>query len=202
MIRKQVASQTWMLQLYLISSQLVYGSWMIFTFSQLAGVQDISQKLTHKAIHSSPPAFRRKHFKNLTTVSHKNCEICTCDLVTDFRADLQLANWCTRYQPETSTQGHIQSSPVFRRKNFENLSTINHKNFETCTTDFLSNVDCKFFCSLLVSTAWHSFLRFGTTLSQREGELLVIFEQVKYFLRLFYENIAGLNCFCHCLSQN
>ena len=52
---------------------------------------------------------------------------------------------------------------------------------------------------VLVSTV---FLMFGTTLSQREKEILVIFEQVNYFVELIYENIASPNSFCHSLSQN
>ena len=50
---------------------------------------------------------------------------------------------------------------------------------------------------VLASTVWHSFFRLGTTLGQREGGILVIFEQVNYFLGLFNENIASLNSFCH-----
>ena len=41
---------------------------------------------------------------------------------------------------------------------------------------------------VLASTAWNSFFRLATTLSQREGEILVTFEQVNYFLGHFYEN--------------
>ena len=50
---------------------------------------------------------------------------------------------------------------------------------------------------VLVSTLWNSFLMFGTTLNQREKEILVIFEQVNYFVELIYENIASPNSFCH-----
>ena len=48
---------------------------------------------------------------------------------------------------------------------------------------------------LLVSTVWHSFVRFGTTLSQREKEIFVIFEQVNYFVELIYGNMANPNSF-------
>ena len=57
----------------------------------------------------------------------------------------------------------------------------------------LFNVGCHFAFSFLVTTAWHSFSRLGTTLNQGGGEILGIFEQVEHFLGLFHENIVSLN---------
>ena len=45
---------------------------------------------------------------------------------------------------------------------------------------------------VLTSIVWHGFFRLDTTLGQRKGGILVISEQVNYFLETFYENIASL----------
>ena len=65
------------------------------------------------------------------------------------------------------------------------MATINHKNCETCTPAHLFNLGCKFACSFLATTAWHSFYRLGITLYQAWGGILGIFEQVKHFCEWF-----------------
>ena len=52
------------------------------------------------------------------------------------------------------------------------IHKISHKNSEICTPCPLI-AGCKFPWSFLAATAWHSFLRLGTTLNQVAGGILL-----------------------------
>ena len=56
----------------------------------------------------------------------------------------------------------------------------------------LFNVGCPF----LATSAWHSFSRLGTSLNQKRGEIMGMFEQFKHFLGRFRENIVMLSNSC------
>ena len=60
----------------------------------------------------------------------------------------------------------------------------------------LFNIDCRIASSFLTSTVWHSFSRLDKTFSQGKGKIFGISDQVKYFLGIFWEDIAGGNRYC------